>query len=206
MTATNYIYVLKLRDNKFYVGKTDNVLRRCQEHANGTGSGSDWTKRFGVIDLIECSEEKSVFDEDNKTKQLMMKYGFDNVRGGSYSKFELTPEELIFLKKEFAGAMGLCFNCGRAGHYVSDCSLALATERGSKPVVPPRADLESEVGALASTVRSEVCRRCGRNSHSAEDCGAKTTLDGKLLCGRCGRATHATHECKLKTRFDGKRL
>jgi predicted GIY-YIG superfamily endonuclease len=212
-----YIYVLKLKEGKFYVGKSDNVMRRLQEHVTGSSSCADWTRRYGVENLIYVQEQKCIFDEDNKVKELMMKHGFDNVRGGAYSRIDLTPEEVSLLKKEFAGALGLCYNCGRAGHYIGDCE---QTGVSLVPRVSFIPDAPLPIGATSSnsevhsrtkvTHRSSsddgACRRCGRNTHSHEGCNAKTTIDGKPICSRCGRTTHVATECKLKTDFLGKKL
>jgi predicted GIY-YIG superfamily endonuclease len=35
---TTNIYILKLQGGKYYVGKTNNIERRKQEHINGTAS------------------------------------------------------------------------------------------------------------------------------------------------------------------------
>lgn len=193
--TTQYIYVLKLESEKYYVGKTDDVLRRVGEHSSKASVSAEWTKHYSVVKLIYCMEEKTMFDEDNKTKEYMMKYGFQNVRGGSYSKFELEEDQLSLLKKELAGAMGLCFNCGRAGHYIGECSREQAVSRKEPTTV------SGETQMLR-----ELCKRCGRNTHTSDTCGARTTIDGKPICGRCGRLTHETSKCKSKTRIDGSRL
>ena len=164
--TTNYIYVLKLTEGRYYVGKSDNVIARFQQHISGTGKGSEWTRKYHPMLLIECYESKSVFDEDNKTKEYMMKYGFDNVRGGSYAKFDLTVDDLNALKKEFAGSLGLCFNCGRAGHYIGECTLALA--RASQiiegtVVAKAKSDEPFESSLPLTTpasVSMQICQRC----------------------------------------------
>ena len=219
-TTTNYIYVLKLSEGRYYVGKSDNVIARFQQHLNsnptgGQRGGSEWTKKYSPLLLIECYESKSIFDEDNKTKEYMMKYGFDNVRGGSYAKFDLSVEDLNALKKELAGSMGLCFNCGRAGHYIGECSLALSHARDAKgdtgrrtnsPVVGQVVGQVVKPATTMAAVPMELCKRCGRNNHTEATCGAKTTLDGKAICGRCGRTTHATDKCTMKTDYNRKPL
>lgn len=50
----------------------------------------------------------------------MDKYGINNVRGGSYSRLELTQEEINVLQKELWGANDLCFLCGQQ-HFIKDC-------------------------------------------------------------------------------------
>jgi predicted GIY-YIG superfamily endonuclease len=50
MTTT--IYILKLNDNKYYVGKTNKIVNeRYQEHIDGVGSF--WTKKYKPLYLIK---------------------------------------------------------------------------------------------------------------------------------------------------------
>jgi len=51
----------------------------------------------------------------------MDKYGIENVRGGTYSRLELTNEEKQFIQKELWGANDLCFLCS-GEHFVKDCT------------------------------------------------------------------------------------
>ena len=45
------VYVLKLEQNKYYVGVSKNVYKRIQEHFNS--NGSQWTKLYNPIDIVE---------------------------------------------------------------------------------------------------------------------------------------------------------
>ena len=38
-----YIYILKLRNNKYYIGKTQNPTFRLEDHFEN--NGSSWTKK-----------------------------------------------------------------------------------------------------------------------------------------------------------------
>lgn len=191
---SNYVYVLRLAEGKYYVGKAANVLRRCQAHASG--NGSEWTKKYQLVDLIECSEEKSQFDEDNKVKELMMKYGFANVRGGAYSKVELTQVEIDLLRRELSGAKDLCFGCGAAGHFVSACPLSKSAKQDapqakqavaskaaqSRPLAEPAPPLVTGLVSIANALTgSTICSRCGRENHTADKCYAKTNTRGESL-------------------------
>ncbi|MFZ2188361.1 MAG: GIY-YIG nuclease family protein [Candidatus Moraniibacteriota bacterium] len=45
-----YVYILQSKkDNRFYIGSTNNLDRRVQEHKNGKTPS---TKRFGGVDLV----------------------------------------------------------------------------------------------------------------------------------------------------------
>ena len=119
MEATN-IYVLKLQENKYYIGKSKNdVIARYQQHVNG--QGSTWTKKYKPISLLEKRENVSPLMEDLVTKEYMIKYGIQNVRGGSYVELELSEFHISALQMEIWNATDCCSQCGRDNHWVNDC-------------------------------------------------------------------------------------
>ena len=71
------IYILKLRDGKYYVGKSDNVQKRFEQHLEGKGSA--WTKKYSPINIEKKIPNASPFEEDRYVKEYMSKYGVDNV-------------------------------------------------------------------------------------------------------------------------------
>ena len=75
----NYIYVLKLVEDRYYVGRTSNILRRIKEHF--TEDGAVYTKKYKPLKVIEIEEEKSNDQERIKTLSTMEKYGWEKVRG-----------------------------------------------------------------------------------------------------------------------------
>jgi len=114
------IYILKLQCGKYYVGKSDNLEKRKQEHINGTAS--KWTKKYKPISIEKIIPNCSDFDEDKYTKEYMHKFGIDNVRGGSYVTEELDEDQYYLIQKEIWAAKNLCTQCGRSGHFVKSCS------------------------------------------------------------------------------------
>jgi predicted GIY-YIG superfamily endonuclease len=87
-----YIYVLRLVDDRYYVGRTGNILRRIEEHF--TGVGSIYTMKYNPIKVIEVTEELSNQDERNKTLEVMSKYGWKKVRGACWCSLEINkPKE-----------------------------------------------------------------------------------------------------------------
>ena len=113
------IYVIQLFDDKFYIGRTNNLNRRLEEHKNGTGA--EWTKKYTFIKLLKTVNTNDLFTEDKYVKMYMNKYGINNVRGGSYSNIKLNKEQENLLKKELNTINNNCYRCGRNSHYIKNC-------------------------------------------------------------------------------------
>ena len=56
------IYVLKLQENKYYVGKTTNPTYRLDDHFSEGGSA--WTKKYKPISIHELQPDKPDTDID----------------------------------------------------------------------------------------------------------------------------------------------
>lgn len=83
----NYIYVLQLIEERYYVGRTGNILRRIEEHF--TAGGSIYTRKYKPIKVIEVQEEFTTDDERIKTLEIMEKYGWEKVRGACWCSLEI---------------------------------------------------------------------------------------------------------------------
>ena len=77
-----FIYIIQLEKGKYYIGKTNNPQFRLESHFNSTGS--EWTKIYKPLRVIELKPNCDDYDEDKITRQYMDKYGINNVRGGSF--------------------------------------------------------------------------------------------------------------------------
>jgi predicted GIY-YIG superfamily endonuclease len=154
-----HLYVLQLESGKYYVGKTTDIKRRIEEHHKG--KGSEWTKLYKPVKVLETRKIKDEHDENNTTKDLMKKYGVDNVRGGSYSQVNLPTAYTKTIESEIRGNTNVCFKCGGKGHYAKDCD---------------EEEEEEEVRVV-----SNDCYRCGREGHYAKNCYAYTDEDGNYI-------------------------
>ena len=114
-----YIYILKLENGKYYVGKTTNPSFRIETHFKSNGSA--WTSKYNPISIEAIFPDCDDYDEDKYTKKYMAKYGIENVRGGSYVQIKLSEFHTEALKMEIWGANDRCTQCGRSGHFVKDC-------------------------------------------------------------------------------------
>ena len=143
-----WLYVLRLKDDHYYVGTTKDLSGRFEDH--WAGKAAAWTTKYPPTEVVSVARDKSVFEEDAKVKELMSIYGILKVRGGSYSKCELSQEQIKMLEHELKHGKGECFVCGSKDHWVKDC--------------PKNNKL--------------VCSRCGRDSHTKDKCYAKVNTNG----------------------------
>jgi predicted GIY-YIG superfamily endonuclease len=120
MKPLHYIYTLLLKNNKYYIGKTKNPKYRLQQHYNSYGS--EWTKKYSPIKLIQLTKSNGDFNEDIVVFKYMRKYGINNVRGGSFSKLNLTKHEYQILNNIISTSNDTCFKCRKSGHFAKNCS------------------------------------------------------------------------------------
>jgi hypothetical protein len=95
----SYIYVLQLIEDRYYIGRSDNILRRIEEHF--TNNGSIYTKKFKPLKVIEVEEEKTNQDEKVKTFFYMEKYGWEKVRGSHWCSLELKKNPINNKKRKY---------------------------------------------------------------------------------------------------------
>lgn len=80
------IYKVSCENNKTYIGKTTNIDRRMHQHFSG--NGSKVTKKFTPISgkvIDKCPGFFGNNREQYHTEAYMKKYGYNNVRGGTYT-------------------------------------------------------------------------------------------------------------------------
>ena len=88
-------YLCKLKNSKYYIGKTTNPKFRIENHFDN--NGTEWTKMHKPLKVLEIIPNCDNYDEDKYTLKYMDKYGIDNVRGGSYTSIILNNSGFVYL-------------------------------------------------------------------------------------------------------------
>ncbi len=116
MESMLVVYVLRLTNNKYYIGKCTTQLLESHFQEHLAGRASAWTKRYKPLCIEKIFNNVNIYDDDKYTVYYMSTFGIDNVRGGSYTQVNLTDSDKRLLTREMWNAQGLCTNCGNPGH------------------------------------------------------------------------------------------
>ena len=114
------VYVLKLQNDKYYVGKSENIKRRVWLHINN--NGSIWTKNNQIIKQIpRITSDTGVFSELIETLEYIKLYGIDNVRGSMFTQLNLSSSDKIKAAELYCEMYDLCRKCGSSKHFITQC-------------------------------------------------------------------------------------
>lgn len=163
MDNSNVIYVLKLENSKFYVGRTKNSKKRISAHKHGRGSA--WTAKYKPIDVLNLYDNCDSYDEDKYTLKLMAEHGIENVRGGSYVQIHL-PELIISdIERRIRMATDRCLNCGSKDHFVTKCI------RKRKSEEKETINTNKKSRFLSKLEKNFIgCEICMKDDHFTSDC------------------------------------
>ena len=68
-----YVYAIRCDDNSIYIGHTDNLARRWEEHL--AGQGAEWTKQHKPIQIVHYEEYSSRQEATDREKWLKTGFG-----------------------------------------------------------------------------------------------------------------------------------
>jgi len=226
------IYILKLENNKYYVGKSNDLETRLTSHKNGLASA--WTKKYKPISVEKVIPNASSYDENKETIEYMGKYGIDNVRGGIYVTEALDNTQRSEINKQIWGANDCCTQCGRKEHFVKNCKETkdvtgqdiFKTEQDIiktcqyifKETFNCRycdKEFETQKGAIfhenvhckSVPKKKETfnCRNCNKEFETQKGAIFHENVS-KNECYRCGRSGHYSNNCYAKSDIDGYQL
>ena len=115
-----YVYVLKLENNKYFIGNTYNPFFSLSTYNHIENDKNEFTFYNKPISVYEFIPKCDDYDTDKFVKKYMDDYGIDNVRGGVYNTLNLDINKKNFIQKELWYINNLCTNCGKS-HLTDDC-------------------------------------------------------------------------------------
>ena len=225
-----FIYILRLKQNKYYVGKTNNPQARIDDHYSS--NGSSWTKKYKPIEVVELIDDCDDYDEDKYTLKYMNKYGIDNVRGGSFCQIILNQKELDIIQKMINGSNNNCYKCN-GDHFVNECDVnehdvnecdvneCDVNECDVNEYDVNKCDVnecdvnECDVNECDvnkhNVIKSYNCRYCSETSNSKNEmmfhesrmCKRKKHHNRPPKCYVCKRINHSAEDCYAKKDING---
>ncbi|DBA90013.1 TPA: hypothetical protein ACH3X2_004340 [Trebouxia sp. C0005] len=192
------LYIMQLEHGKYYVGfSARSNFERLDEH--GSYKGALWTKLHRPVGAIHVDPAGQQTDENNLTLEAMDKFGWWNVRGGSWCKVDMKypPKELAYRKgwKTFRKAKSNDLHSARNIAVLADCH---ADSKVS--------NLTMTGSAVVGIISDEAHKRehSGRNTAILADCHADSkvsnlTMTGSAVVGiisdEAHKREHPKHKC-----------
>lgn len=65
-----YVYILRFVDNSLYIGQTNNLQKRLEEHRGNQSKGAKFSKEHGEFDLVYTENFNTRLESMQREKQL----------------------------------------------------------------------------------------------------------------------------------------
>jgi hypothetical protein len=147
-----YIYILELYNNKFYIGKVNNISSIVNDICNNKFEWLFYNKPLKIIDIYNFSND---INEDEFVLEFMNIYGVNNVRGGCFKQMNLTFDNTYDIFKTIKIVYNKCYLCGEETHNGDKCKLN------------KKYDYDLLVGLITSNI---ICYKCNNKGHYKEEC------------------------------------
>ena len=130
-----YIYCLRLENNRYYIGKTSAPDSYYDCHLRG--EGAKWTQVNKPVGVDFIAEFTSFATTTDITRQYMKKYGVDNVRGSGYSQVVFTQSKISNIESKINNLEKKCCLCNTlANHFTPDHFNADHSTRTEVSIIP----------------------------------------------------------------------
>jgi ribosomal protein L37E len=211
------VYVLALQHGGLYVGRSNDIDKRIQQHCEG--SGSAWCRhQGGVVREVATVHVGSSSDlaswEMNETVAQMLMHGFENVRGWEFTNCAaLTSKECDTIKTIVMGQGNMCRRCGGEGHFATHCHEPIhlwlqdieKLQALSQTVPAPVQNVIAQA-AMAYQSRQPAVGSSAGDTATAETLRESRSVRQRVVCTRCGRDSHMASSCFAHKHFTGSEL
>jgi hypothetical protein len=115
-----FVYILRLRNCRFYVGVTDDLSVNYYDHVAGTAA--EWTRIYHPVSYERIIPNCK--DVVRYVKEYMATYSIESTRGAPYEDVELSEEQKQQLLWELYSGAAPCIRCNYKGHTIWECAYA----------------------------------------------------------------------------------
>jgi hypothetical protein len=95
---TTNIYIIRLEQNKYFIGEAVNLEKRLKDHSEG--KVSQYTNIYRPISIKKIIPDSNPKHLDKYVIKYMEKYGMNMVRGGSFDNEVLSKDQIKYLKSQ----------------------------------------------------------------------------------------------------------
>ena len=173
------VYTLVLEQNKYYVGFTNRTVEeRFQEHLEDYGS--KWTSIYKPLQIL-CVRPGDLQTENEVTLQMMRKYGWWNVRGGSWCKVDMFSPPLSLYDSDTETESEYESDIYGFPDSDTDSISSVNSDNFYMPSVDDNPSYSPPKTNYSACNKKKYCYRCGRESHFVKDCYASIHKKGHYL-------------------------
>lgn len=155
------VYVLKLEDEKYYVGQSENASLRIDVYFGDDDSKKNpWTVKYKPISIIEVIPECDEYEGDKYVLRYMKTYGVDNVRGCTFNQVVLPASSLLLIDRMIKDIKEI-----NDTPTTYEPPTTQITSESSEPCI-----ISEVLSYIQSVVMPEQCDYCCSEEHKTIDC------------------------------------